>query len=147
MVEEPQAYRMTDNPSYTVPKEVNTDVYYSTPGQPTSSSGTTAAKTPFKVNKLAIAALISVFFVAVLALSSIVIALVSNFNTKRGKDIQDCQCCQDTIINLQDQIAKMALDLNSTQSELMVITRRIGETGDVAGIAVPGEILSCTPVY
>ena len=146
MVEEPQAYRMADNPCYTVPKKVNTDVYYSTPGQPTSSAGTTAAKTPLKVNKLAIAALISVFFVAVLALSSIIIALVSNFNTK-GEDIQDCQCCQDTIINLQDQITKMALDLNSTRSELMVIMRRIGETGDVVGIALPGEILSCTPVY
>ena len=148
MMEEPRAYKMVDNPSYTVSRKVKTtlEAYYSTPtdaGPPTSSSGTTAAKTPSKTNKLAMSALIAVFFIAALALSSIVIALVSYFSTK-SEDIklsQDAQgqFFQDTIVNLQDQITKLTLDLNSTQSQLKDILGGANVTRDVVGIAVPGK--------
>ena len=128
-MEEPQAYTMVDNPSYAVPKqkvETTLEAYYSIPmdAGPNSSSG----KTPSETNKLAMAALILVFFVAALALSSTIIALVSYFNTKSQLS-QDTHFCQDT---MQAQITKLTLDLNSTQSELKVMLRRINETKDVA---------------
>lgn len=136
---------MVDNPSYTIRNnrtvltdskslEVYSTVEEAIPQKPKESKADQAA--PLKVSKCAVAALVVVCIVVLLAVGSIIIALVTHFNTKS----EDSKLSQDAIIiDMQTKITELTRELNVTQSQLNEIMMGVNQTGNSIAVGVPGK--------
>ena len=135
-------YEMVDNQSYTIRnnKTISTDnktlEVYSTveeavPKKPISwkeaNSDPAVAKTPSKVSKCSVAALVAVCVVILLAAGSIIIALVTHYNTKSEDS------------KLSQKITELTRELNITQSQLNEIVMGVNQTGSITAIGMPGK--------
>ena len=133
-------YEMVDNQSYKIrnDKIISTDnktlEVYSTveeavPKKPISWKETdlAVAKTPSKVSKCSVAGLVAVCVVVLLAAGSIIIALVTHFNTKSEDS------------KLSQKITELTRELNITQSQLNEIVMGVNQTGSITAIGMPGE--------
>ena len=147
-MEGPHDYEMVDNPSYPIrnnktiltDSEVYSTVKEAVPKKPISwkesNPDPAVAKTPSKVGKYSVAALVAVCVVVLLAAGSIIIALVTHFNTKS----EDSKLSQNSIIiDMQTKITELTRELNVTQSQLNEIVMGVNQTGSITAIGMPGK--------
>ena len=144
-------YEIVDNPSYAVRnKTILTDgntheVYYSAVGKTVPPNSSPAGnepvtKTPWKINKCTVAAIIAVCTVTVvlLAVGSIVLVNIEgNSQMKIAKFTQELNATQSQLLvnmevnsDMQVKIAKLTQELNATQSQLNEILMGVNQTGN-----------------
>jgi hypothetical protein len=122
-MEETHTYEMMANPSYSISGSRKTVKEYSTRENGSAQNQNSKKETGpgFKVNLCTVAALIAACIAVVLAVGSIVIALVAYINTN-GEDGQS------VIVDMQAQITQLSQDLNVTQSQLSELQIGINQT-------------------
>ena len=144
-------YEMVDNQSYTIRNntpistdnktlEVYSTVEEAVPKKPISwketNSDPAVAKTPSKVSKCSVAAVVAVCVVVLLAAGSIIIALMTHFNTKS----EDSKLSQNSIIiDMQTKITELTRELNVTKSQLNEIVMGVNQTGSITAFGMPGK--------
>ena len=92
-MEEPHNYEMVGNPSYAARESLQ--VKPSNTSAMKQKLNSTVDEKTSKLSKLAVATLIALFFVAMLAVSSIVIALTTYFNMRVDMEARITQLTQD----------------------------------------------------
>lgn len=136
MMEGPHTFEMVANQSYTRRKKLEAShsprreavVTNPTPvASKLTSASNSSTKETSKVNKLAVAGVLTVFLVLVLAVSSMVIAVMTYINAKAIQTERDelQQIGPDIVTEMQAQIAELTQDLTAAQSQLVGIRSNV----------------------